>query len=110
MKVYGPKRRSPQEKMIKHNHASIWHAHAQASNFELKLALISTVQNFDQLKGLPTEEPLTHLKKFLRFTNTMKINNVPKGTICLGLFLFSLVDKAHEWFTPLPNGIITNWD
>ncbi|RDX80678.1 hypothetical protein CR513_38744, partial [Mucuna pruriens] len=44
--------------------------------------------------GLPIEEPLANWKEFLNFIDTMKINNVPMDTICLGLFLFLLVDNA----------------
>ncbi|RDX66732.1 hypothetical protein CR513_54470, partial [Mucuna pruriens] len=35
-----------------------------------KFELISIVQNLSQIKGLSTEKPLAHLKKFLYFTDT----------------------------------------
>ncbi|RDX79696.1 hypothetical protein CR513_39854, partial [Mucuna pruriens] len=53
-------------------------------------------KNAGQLKGLPTKDPLAHLKKFLRFANMIKINNVPINIIRLRLFPFSLANRAFE--------------
>ncbi|RDX60317.1 hypothetical protein CR513_61550, partial [Mucuna pruriens] len=59
------------------------------------------------LGGLSTEKPLTNLKKFLHFANTVKINNVIMNTICLRLFPFLLANRALEWLIVLSNGVIT---
>ncbi|RDX86586.1 hypothetical protein CR513_32070, partial [Mucuna pruriens] len=51
------------------------------------------------IRRLPIEEPIAHLKKFLCFSNTIRVNNVPTYTICLRLFPFSLADRVFEWLT-----------
>ncbi|RDX89277.1 hypothetical protein CR513_29020, partial [Mucuna pruriens] len=65
-------------------------------------------KNVGQFKGLPTEESLTHLKKFLYFVDTVRINNVSTNAICPRLFPFSLADRALEWLTAFPNAVITH--
>ncbi|RDY01332.1 hypothetical protein CR513_15346, partial [Mucuna pruriens] len=80
---------------------NIYYLLVETSSFELNPTLISMI-------GLPTKESLAHLKKFLRFVNTIRKNNVPIDTIHhLRLFPFSLADRALEWLTTLPNGVIT---
>ena len=61
----------------------------QANNFELKPALIQMVQS-NQFGGYPNESPDEHLAIFLRYCNTIKINNVTPDIIRLQLFPFSL--------------------
>ena len=46
-----------------------------ANNFELKLALIIMVQQH-QYTGHPNEDPNEHMGRFMRMTNTMKLNGV----------------------------------
>ncbi|RDY03142.1 hypothetical protein CR513_13309, partial [Mucuna pruriens] len=73
----------------------------RVNNFKLKPALINI--------GLPSEESIAHLKKFLHFADTIKIN-VPVNVICLWIFSFSLVDRALEWLIALLHEAITTWD
>ena len=73
----------------------------QANNFELKPALIHMVES-NQFGGYPNESPDEHLAIFLRYCNTIKINNVTPDIIRLQLFPFSLRDKAGAWFNSLP--------
>ena len=44
---------------------SIRRPRVQAANFELKPGLINMIQNSGQFGGLPSEDPLSHLRKFL---------------------------------------------
>ena len=53
-----------------------------ADNFELKLALITMVQQ-NQFTGHPTEDPNEHLGQFLRIANTVKLNGVRPEVIKL---------------------------
>ncbi|RDX92783.1 hypothetical protein CR513_25042, partial [Mucuna pruriens] len=53
--------------------------------------------------------PLVGANNF-KLSEKLKINNVPTNTIGLGLFLFSLADRALECFMSFPNGSITAWD
>ena len=65
----------------------------EANNFELKLALITMVQQH-QFTGHPTEDPNEYLGRFLRMANTVKLNGVRPEVIKLQLFPFSLRDIA----------------
>ena len=65
----------------------------EANNFELKLALITTVQQC-QFIGHPSEEPNEHMGRFMRMTNIVKLNRVRLEIINLQLFHFSLRDVA----------------
>ncbi|RDX87476.1 hypothetical protein CR513_31047, partial [Mucuna pruriens] len=60
--------------------------------------------------GLPTKEPIAYLKKFLCFSNIVRINNIPMNVIRLRLFPSSVMDKALEFLIALPDGAITTWD
>lgn len=73
---------------------SIANSAMEANNFELKLALIAMVRTSVQFRGLPTEDPNAHLKKFVRMTDTIKYNGVSANAIRTRLFPFSLADKA----------------
>ncbi|RDY00159.1 hypothetical protein CR513_16694, partial [Mucuna pruriens] len=51
------------------------------------------MHNLGQATRLPIKESLTHLKKFLHFTNKIKMNNVPMDAIYLGgLFTLNRVN------------------
>jgi len=77
-----------------------------AHNFELKLALISMVQQ-SQFGGSPMEDPNLHISVFLEVCDTLKINGASTDTIRLHLFPFSLRDKARVWLHSLPPGSIS---
>ena len=81
----------------------------EASNFELKLGLISMVQQH-QFIGNPSEDPNEHLGRFLRMENTLKLNGVNPDVIKLQLFPFSPRDTTTNWFESLPYGQINNWE
>ena len=65
----------------------------EANNFELKPALITMVQQH-QYTGHPSEDLNEHMGRFLRMSNTMKLNGVRPEVIKLHLFPFSLRDVA----------------
>ena len=58
-----------------------------ASNFELKPALITMVQQH-QFTSHPSEDPNEHLGRFMRMANTVKLNGVRLDVIKLQLFPF----------------------
>ena len=47
----------------------------EANNFELKLALITMVQQH-QFTGDPSEDPNEHMGRFMTMANTIKLNEV----------------------------------
>ena len=63
-----------------------------------------------QFEVTPLEDLNLYLLVFLEGCNTLKLNGVSTDTIRLGLFPFSLRDKARAWLHSLPSGCITTWD
>jgi len=63
------------------------------NRFELKPALITMVQA-SQFCGKAHEDASAHLQHFLEICNSFTIREVPKDTILLYLFPFSLLGKA----------------
>ena len=60
----------------------------EANNFEWMSTLITIVQQH-QFIGHPSEDPNEHLGRFLRKSNTVKLNGVNPNVIRLQLFPFS---------------------
>nr|GFC46654.1 reverse transcriptase domain-containing protein [Tanacetum cinerariifolium] len=80
-----------------------------ATNFELKHGLINLVQN-KQFFRHEREDPHAHLRYFNKITSTMRVSNVPKSTIKLMLFPFSLEGAAWIWLEKEPPRSILTWD
>ncbi|KAH6811352.1 hypothetical protein C2S51_025114 [Perilla frutescens var. frutescens] len=51
-----------------------------------------------------TEDPNAHLVQFLEICSTVKLNGVSDKAIQMGLFPFSLKDKARMWYPSLVTG------
>ena len=81
----------------------------EANNFELKLALITIVQQ-QQYTGHPSDDPNEHMGIFLRMANKVKLNGMKPKVIKLQLFPFSLRDVAANWFESLPYESANNWE
>jgi len=81
----------------------------EVNNFELRLVLLSMVQQ-PQFGGLSMKEPNLHLSIFLEVCNTLKLKGVSTDFIRLHLFSFFLKDKACAWLRSLPSDSITTWD
>ena len=81
----------------------------EANNFELKLALITMVQQH-QFTGHPSEDPNEHMGRFMRIANTVKLNGVRLEVIKLQLSPFSQRDVAATWLESLPVGLVNNWE
>ena len=77
----------------------------ETNNFELKLALITIVQQH-QFIGHPSDDPNEHIGRFMRMANTVKLNGVRPEVIKMQLFPFSLRDVAATWFDSLPVGSV----
>ncbi|CAM8913809.1 unnamed protein product [Rhodiola kirilowii] len=78
-----------------------------APQFELKPALINMVSN-NAFTGI--RNPNAHLTSFLELCETFKINNVPKESIYLRLFPFSLMGRAKDWLWSHDANTFTAWD
>ena len=63
-----------------------------------------------QFIGHPSTDPNEHIGRFMRMTNTVKLNGVKPKVIKPQLFPFSLRDVAATCFESLPVGSVTNWE
>ena len=91
--------------IIQEEYSTVRQPPIEANNFELKPALITMVQQH-QFTGHPFEDPNEHLGRFMRMTNTVKLNGVRLDVIKLQLFPFSLRDVVATWFDSLPVGSV----
>ena len=100
-KVERPQRPNTMEEfwrpIIQEEYSAVRQPPIEVNNFELKLALITMVQQH-QFTGHPLEDPNEHLGRFMRMANTVKLNRVRPDVIKLQLFPFSLRDVAATWF------------
>ncbi|XP_057760529.1 uncharacterized protein LOC130980901 [Arachis stenosperma] len=76
-------------------------------HFELKTTLINLLPKFH---GLPTEEPIKHLRDFQTACSTTRWHGAAEVTIWLYTLPFSLEGKAREWFYTQLVEVVTNWD
>ena len=63
----------------------------QGAHYQLNPQLINTTINAGQFAGLPSEDPLAHLRKFLRIADTTRFNGTP-----LNITRLSLLGMATE--------------
>ncbi|CAL1394341.1 unnamed protein product [Linum trigynum] len=80
-----------------------------ANNFEIKLALVTMIQNNAYFDGLANESPREHVQRFLELEGILKINGVPEEVLRLRLFPYSLAGKALRWLNNRPTLSITSW-
>ena len=95
--------------IIQDEYSAIRQPTVDANNFELKPALITMVQQH-QFTGHPTKDPNEHLGRFLKMTNTVKLNGVRPEVIKLHLFPFYLRDTTATWYESLPYGSVDTWE
>ena len=95
--------------VIQAEYSAVRQPAVEANNFELKPALITMVQR-NQFTGHPTKDPNEHLGRFLRMTNTIKLNGVRPEVIKLHLFPFSLRDIVATWYESLPYDSVDTWE
>ena len=81
----------------------------ESNNFKLKPTLITMVQQH-QFIGHPSEDANEHMGRFMRMTNTIKLNGVRPEVIKLQLFPFSMRDVVATWFDSLEVGSVNNWE
>nr|GEY63212.1 reverse transcriptase domain-containing protein [Tanacetum cinerariifolium] len=82
----------------------------QATNFRLKNDMIQQVQNSCQFHGLSGDHANKHLDKFLRVTQSIKVNGVTDDARRLYLFPHSLTHHATAWFDRLPRNSINTFE
>ncbi|GKA19497.1 reverse transcriptase domain-containing protein [Tanacetum coccineum] len=80
-----------------------------ASQFELKIGLLNIVTAIS-FHGFKNNDPHSHIRRFTKITQTVKLNQVPHDIIKLILFLFSLEGAARTWLEKEPPNSITTWN
>ncbi|GJU21028.1 reverse transcriptase domain-containing protein [Tanacetum coccineum] len=56
------------------------------------------------------DDPHSHIRRFTKITQTVKLNQVPPDVIKLMLFPFSLEGAAQTWLNKEPPNSITTWN
>ncbi|GJU92270.1 reverse transcriptase domain-containing protein [Tanacetum coccineum] len=80
-----------------------------ASQFELKIGLLNLVTAIS-FHGFENDDPHSHIRRFTKITQTIKLNQVPHDIIKLILFPFSLEGAAWTWLEKEPPNSITTWN
>ncbi|GKB02647.1 hypothetical protein Tco_0830736 [Tanacetum coccineum] len=73
----------------------------------LRSDTIWLVQNKCSFYGLRSEDPIQHLKDFLKLVDSLDLDVENKERTRLYLFQFSLRDQASNWLERLPAGSIS---
>ena len=94
---------------IHNKYSAITKPAIDANDYDLEPAFIAIIQQ-NQFTGYSTENPNEHLGRFLRITNSIKLNGVKPEAIQLQLFPFSLRDMAITWFNSLPLESVNTWE
>ena len=87
--------------IIREEYSAVRQPPIEVNKFELRPALKTMVHD-NGFTGHPNEDPNEPLGRFLRLTNTVKLNKVNPDVIKLQLFPFSRRDIASNWFESLP--------
>ncbi|GJT64371.1 reverse transcriptase domain-containing protein [Tanacetum coccineum] len=80
-----------------------------ANQFKLKIGLLNLVTAI-AFHGFENDDPHSHIRRFTKITQTVKLNNVPSDVVKLLLFLFSLEGAARTWLEKEPPNSITTWN
>ncbi|GJZ29404.1 reverse transcriptase domain-containing protein [Tanacetum coccineum] len=80
-----------------------------ASQFELKIGLVNLVTAI-LFHGFENDDPHSHIRRFTKITQTIKLNQVPHDVIKLIMFPFSFEGAARTLLEKEPRNSITTWN
>ncbi|GJX63631.1 reverse transcriptase domain-containing protein [Tanacetum coccineum] len=80
-----------------------------ANQFELKISLLNLVTAI-AFHGFKNDDPHSHIPRFTKITQTVKLNNVSSDVVKLLLFPFSLKGAARTCLEKEPPNSITTWN
>ncbi|XP_058741085.1 uncharacterized protein LOC131613431 [Vicia villosa] len=80
------------------------------AHFEFQPMMFQMLQTTGQYSGFPNEDPHLHLRQFLDVANNFKIPGVTDDAFRLGLFPYSLRDRAKSWLNSLEPISIPTWN
>ncbi|GKB73708.1 reverse transcriptase domain-containing protein [Tanacetum coccineum] len=79
------------------------------NQFDLKIGLFNLVTAIS-FHGFENDDPHSHIQRFTKCTQIVKLNLVPHDIIKLILFLFSLEGAARTWLEKEHPNSITTWN
>lgn len=68
------------------------------------------VQSVCKFRGLHTDDPIQHIRDFLKIVDTFHTDGATRNTSRLRFFPFTLYEKAKEWYDKLPSESIFTWE
>ena len=68
------------------------------------------VKSVCKFHGLDEENPIQHIKDFLKIVDTIHTDGATRNTSRLRFFPFTLYEKAQEWYDKLPSESIFTWE
>ncbi|GJS70776.1 hypothetical protein Tco_0703617 [Tanacetum coccineum] len=80
-----------------------------ANPFELDIGLLNLVTAI-AFHGFENDDPHSHIRRFTKITQTVKLNNVSTDVFKLLWFPFSLEEAARTWLEKEPPNSITTWN
>ena len=80
-----------------------------ASSYELRPNLIAMVQKLS-FSGLDSQNPYHHLWEFEQVCSCHAIIGMSHDTLMWKLFLFSLVERAKQWYAHTVGSVNGSWD
>nr|GEW28525.1 reverse transcriptase domain-containing protein [Tanacetum cinerariifolium] len=80
-----------------------------ANQFELKISLLNVVIAI-AFHGFENDDHHSHVRRFTKITQTVKLNNVSSDVFKMLLFPFSLEGAARTWLEIEPPNSITTWN
>ncbi|GJU55521.1 reverse transcriptase domain-containing protein [Tanacetum coccineum] len=79
------------------------------NQFELKIGLLNLVTSI-AFHGFENDDHHSHIRRFTKITQTVKLNNVSHDVVKLLLFPFSLEGATRTWLKKEPPNSITTWN
>lgn len=64
------------------------------------------VQSVCKFHELQTDDPIQHVRDFLKVVDTLHADGATRNTFRLRFFPFTLQEKAKDWYDKLPSGSI----
>ena len=80
------------------------------TNGVLRATDIWLVQSVCKFHGLKAEDPIQHIKDFLKIVDTLHTDGATRDTSRLRFFPFTLHERAGDWYNQLPSESIFTWE
>ena len=82
----------------------------ECTNEVLRANDVWLVQSVCKFPGLQTDDPIQHIRDFLKIVVTLHADGATRNTSQLWFFPFTLHEKAKDWYNKLPSESIFTWE